>query len=57
MYPDKKALVIHSEEAGEKNMGILRERHQPQEEGEKEEQDFRGLAECQRPASLSPYMS
>ena len=55
-YPDKEALVIDGEEAGERVMGLLREGIWLQEE-EEEEESFPVLDEFGRPCSPSPYGS
>ena len=55
-YPDKEALIIDSEEAGDRVMGMLREGIWLQEE-EEEEESFLVLDEFGRPCSPSPYGS
>ena len=53
-YPDKEALVVDSEEAVERVMGLLREGIWLQEE-EEEEESFPVMDEFGRPCSPSPY--
>lgn len=54
MYLDKETLVIDGEEVGERIMGMLKEGHWLQEEGDEEEECFPVLDEFGRPVSPSP---